>query len=543
MLDRVRAFRPQLSVETLLLLCCAFFILICNEMFWQQALQGREWTQPATWLFASAVAVGLMALHFIAFALVLNRWVVKPVMILLLMVTGMATYYMQRYGVFFDSTMVRNVLATDVKESRELMSLAVLPHLLVYGVLPSLLVWRVDLKLTNRGQAIKRRIVIILAALLVAVGAILLVFQDFSALMRNHREMRHLITPGNYIVGLIKVLKADTVKAAGPRLALGKDARLAPAWRQHDKPTLLVVVVGETARAANWGLSGYARQTTPELAALGVLNFSRVESCGTNTEVSVPCLFSPFGRRNYDEDKIRQHESLLNVLDHAGLKVLWRDNQSGCKGVCTGLETEWLDSAKHPKLCDGERCLDEILIDGLDERIRKEKGSLVVVLHQLGNHGPSYYRRYPADMRRFTPTCDTSDLGKCSREAIVNSYDNALLYTDHFLAKTIKQLQAQTSHNAAMLYVSDHGESLGEKGIFLHGLPYAIAPSEQTHVPMVMWASNGFAANRGMDVDCLKRKADEPLSHDYVFSSILGMLQVETKLYEREFDFTASCRK
>ncbi|GAB3264444.1 phosphoethanolamine transferase [Chitinimonas naiadis] len=539
---RLRAWRPEMTVERLTLLVTAFFTLFCNGLFWQAALAGRDWSQPKNWLFALAIWIALTAIHFAAFSLFANRWTVKPLLSVLLVVTAFATYYMQRYHVFYDTSMVRNVLKTDVKEAKELMTPGILPHLFLFAVLPLVVLWRSRLQLRSWKRALLLRIVWIGVAVAVAVGATLLVFQDFSALMRNQREIRHLITPGNYVVSLIRVLAADTA-AAGPRKPVGKDAKLAASWAQRDKPAVLVIVVGETARAANWGLNGYARQTTPELAAMDVVNFSQVNSCGTNTEVSVPCMFSPFGRRDYNEKNIRQHESLLHVLDHAGLKVLWRDNQSGCKGVCDGLETQQVDSAKDPKLCDGERCLDEILLGGLADRLKSEKGSLVVVLHQLGNHGPAYFKRYPDAQRRFTPECTTSELGKCTRQEVVNAYDNALLYTDHFLAQTIKLLQAQTSHDAAMIYVSDHGESLGENGIFLHGLPYAIAPREQTTVPMVMWASQSYANSFGLDMNCVKQRSKQEISHDYLFSTVLGLLQVNTQVYDKNYDFAAACRR
>ena len=178
----------------------------------------------------------------------------------------------------------------------------------------------------------------------------------------------------------------------------------------------------------------------------------------------------------------------------------------------------------------------------MDGVIQKAKnGNLFVVLHQLGSHGPAYFSRYPVQMRKFTPTCDTSDLSKCTKEQIVNTYDNTVLYTDHFLAKTIDFLKHQSNYDTAMLYMSDHGESLGENGIFLHGLPYSIAPKEQTQIPMVLWMSKGFSNSFSINNECLKQKADNPVSHDNLFHSLLGMLQIESKYYEKEFDITSDC--
>ena len=286
-----------------------------------------------------------------------------------------------------------------------------------------------------------------------------------------------------------------------------------------------------------------ARASSPELARRAVINFPEVTSCGTNTEVSVPCMFSLQGRRHYDEAAIGSSESLLDTLRHAGLRVVWNDNQSGCKGVCAGVESMRPDPAALPQLCDGERCLDEALLESSRSLLRDAAGNLVLVLHQLGNHGPAYFRRYPDAFRRFTPTCDDEDLSKCSREQIANSYDNALLYTDHVLARSIDLLQELAPrYDTALLYVSDHGESLGENGLYLHGLPYSIAPAEQTRVPMVMWISSGFAARTRLDPACLRTQADRPAAHDNLFHTVLGLLDVRTAVRDDTLDLTATCR-
>jgi lipid A ethanolaminephosphotransferase len=302
-------------------------------------------------------------------------------------------------------------------------------------------------------------------------------------------------------------------------------------------------VVGETVRAQNWGLDGYSRQTTPELARLAPINFRQVQACGSSTEVSLPCMFSPWGRGQYDRDRIESSQSLLHVLDHAGVATLWRDNQTGCKGVCEGLPFESFEHARVPGPCTEEGCLDEVLLDGLDAKLQASRGDTVIVLHQLGNHGPAYFRRYPERLRRFTPACETDDLSRCTQQEIVNAYDNAVLYTDEFLARTIGWLSRQHDHDAALLYVSDHGESLGEHGLYLHGVPYAIAPQAQLHVPMVAWLSPAFASARGIDVGCMRTRGEAPASQDSLFHSVLGLMQVRTPEYRQSLDLFSSCER
>ncbi len=535
--------RPLLSTEALLVVVALFFALACNRPFWRGALDGRGWNELATWRFLLAVGLALVALHVFLLALVAGRRWVKPLLALLIVGTGFATYYMQTFTVFLDPSMLRNVLHTDPAEARELLTADLATHLLLYAGLPLLLLWRVRVAARRWPPALLWRAGTLAAALLLLVGAVLLVFQDLSALMRTHRELRYLITPANYLYSLADVAVGERRDATAPRQPVGTDAKLAARWQQRTRPVTFVLVVGETARAENWGLDGYARQTTPELAALPVLNFTQARSCGTNTETSVPCMFSAIGRRDYDEARIRGSESLLHVVHRAGFDVRWIDNQSGCKGVCDGLPSQVIDASVDAALCADGRCLDEALVSALASALNGPPRNRLVVLHMLGNHGPAYYKRYPPPFRRWAPTCDTEELRRCSRDEIVNAYDNAIAYTDHVLARLIGLLNARAADtDAGLLYVSDHGESLGEKGLFLHGVPYAIAPDQQTHVPMILWLSPGYGRDFGIDTACLARRATQPVSHDNLFHSVLGLLDIETAVRAPDWDLSAGCR-
>lgn len=534
--SRLKEWRPEISTEALILIASTFFALVCNNLFWRSAIA----TNPSSVLFAVSLFALLVSVHAILFSLLIWRWNAKVVLTALFITTAFATHYMNSYNVYLDADMLRNVLATDHKESRELMTPALLLPLIGYGLLPTLLLWRVRLRERSWTRTLSWRVAFLLAVIVAGGAGTMLSFQNISVLMRNHREVRYLATPVNYIIALKQNLASSSPMQKQPKLPLGTDAKALPR-AAGSKPRLLVLVVGETVRAQNWGLNGYARQTTPELAQTGVINFPDMHSCGTSTEVSLPCMFSPFGRHDYDEKKIRAHQSLLHVLEHAGIATLWRDNQSGCKGVCEGLDIQRLDDATTTGLCADGRCMDEILLENLAAQVRTKPGDRVVVLHQLGNHGPSYFQRYPAQFRRFAPTCDTADLGKCSREDIVNSYDNAIRYTDHFLTRTIAALRGLDDYDTAMIYLSDHGESLGEKGLYLHGVPYAIAPEEQTRVPMVMWFSPGFAADRGLDMSCVRQRAAQRTDQDNLFPSVLGLMQVQTSVYDPTRDLFAPC--
>ena len=528
-----------MSQERLAVLVAVYLSLTANHTFFRVvgdlgAFSGAQGAGLGASLF-----VAITALNTTLLLVVMNRWTAKPMLTLLLVVTAAAAYFMGQYTVYLDADMIRNILHTDSKESGELLTTAVVPWVLLFGAIPSLMVSRITLRKRSIGRAFLLRCTAVGISLTIAAGALAAAYQPLSSLMRNHRDVRYLITPGNYLVSLGSALQGEGDKL--PKVPVGMKARVV--GRPADaKPRLLVLLIGETVRAQNWGLNGYARQTTPQLAAVaGLVNFADTTACGSATEVSLPCMFSPYGTRHYDAGRIKHSESLLHVLEHAGIKTLWRDNQTGCKGVCSGLAFESFEHARIPGTCNSAGCPDAAMLDGLADAAARHTGDMVIVLHQLGNHGPAYFKRYPRRLARFSPACQSTELSRCSREEIANAYDNAVLATDDFVASTIRLLSGMTSRDTALLYVSDHGESLGENGLFLHGIPYAIAPRTQTRVPMVLWLSNGFAGSRNIDRTCLQRAARHPASHDNLFHSVLGLMQVEAAERDAHLDLFGQC--
>jgi lipid A ethanolaminephosphotransferase len=537
--------RPALRVETLVLLVVTFLIATANGAWWQAVLSGRSWTSPATWGFVAACFIALVAVHFAVLATFAHHWIVKPLLTVIVVTAVGAAYYMRTFAVFLDPSMIQNVLRTDTREARDMVNGAMVAWIALGSALPVAFIWWVRVARTTLVRALFVRAGTVLAALIVAVLAVLTMSRDITSFMRTQREARYLINPGNFLYGLgVNSLRrvADT---GATREVVGGDAKV-----MHvavvSGPRVLLLVVGETARAANFSLLGYSRETNPELAKLDVIAFSQVTSCGTSTEVSLPCMFSQVGRADYDERRIRHSEGLLDVLARAGYTVKWIDNQSGCKGVCSGrsIEVSQLDATSTPDLCDGKECFDGILVRALDRELQSIRGDTVLVMHMMGNHGPAYFKRYPPEFRRFTPDCATAQLRDCTREEVVNAYDNAILYTDHVLAQFVASLARSAERiDSAMLYVSDHGESLGEKGLYLHGIPYAIAPSEQTHVPMVLWLSPHLTQSGDVSAGCVRDRADQQYSHDNLFHSVLGLLNVRTVAYLPERDIFEGCRR
>lgn len=533
----------SLRTEWVTLLASLYLLIGFNVFLWQHLEQVVPAGLTGLWLSLAFAVMMLFAFNLIL-TLLAFRYVLKPVLILLFMSGAGVAYFMNQYGVLIDSGMFRNIAETNVAEVRDLLSFKFFAYILLLGVLPSVLLWKAPIAYRAWHRELPGKLVVS-ASCVVALGAVALVnYQGLSSLLRNHHELRLMLTPSNIVGASFSYVSERVGTAARPFQAYGEDARRDAAWQRHERKSLTVLVVGESARAENFGVLGYARNTTPKLAQeQGLLAFTDVHSCGTETAVSVPCMFSGMGRKDYDARVAKNREGLLDILQRAGLAVQWRDNQSGCKGTCDRVQFIDVSNLKDPALCGDGECHDEILLQGLGELIDNLDKDTVLVLHQMGSHGPEYYKRYPAGAEPFTPVCRSNALDQCSQDEIVNAYDDTLAYTDSFLAKLIDTLRGhQDKVDTAMIYLSDHGESLGEYNLYLHGTPYMMAPEQQKHVPLLTWFSDSYQQDFGLDTGCLARLSDAPLSQDNLFHSMLGLLQVRTEVYQRSLDMFASCR-
>lgn len=536
------AFRWKVSPEILAFALSIYFSFFLNDVLWDDLLKTQSGSATARWAFFWAVYIAVTTIQFLIINLLFWGAVSRWLAIGLVAVTVVASYYAQAYGVHFDTTMIRNVAVTNSSEATELLTGSLALHFLMYGLLPIIGIFNLKMKSNSLTRSFLKKLFLTILSLAIAAGALLAQFKNFSAAMRNHKEIRHVVLPTSFLFSTAKVIIQATGEASAPRIPIGEDAVHSPGVGK--KSELMVIVVGETVRAANWGLSGYERNTTPLLSLENkdnLFNFPYATSCGTNTETSVPCLFSVQGKHNYDEKLIKSSESLLHLVNKVGFGITWVDNQSGCKGVCAGLE--FVDAKKSigSSFCKDGNCYDEILLEKLEWAISHNAGNQVIVLHQLGNHGPAYYARYPKEFESYQPACHTSDLSACTQQEIVNAYDNSIQYTDSVLNKTINLLKKYPKKSASLIYMSDHGESLGENGIYLHGLPYSIAPKQQTQVPFFVWVSDTYKLNHPGLTNCLADQVKTPAAHDNVFHTVLAMLDIKTRLYEKNYDLTAKC--
>lgn len=535
--------RPYPAV--LSLMASAFMVVAFNASFWQAFMNATGGISLGNIPLYAATFIILVLFFNAVITLLTFRPIIKPLLTLLFCVTSVVAYFMDQYGTAIDAVMIQNVLETNTLEAVELISWRMVLFFMLFGVLPSALVWRTQLDFPSIKRNLSGKFMIVSISLVVMIGLLLIFYKSYASTFRGHRELRFFLTPLNYIQATNSYIKRkfSHTLAVAP---LGTDASRGVLWKEQKRKTVTVIVLGETARAMNFSLNGYGRNTNPELSRQeGLINFTNVQSCGTATAVSVPCVFSALGRANYSESAAKSQEGLLDVLSHAGFGVLWRNNNSGCKGTCDRVEYENFSKpvAGEP-LCNTEECYDEYLLKGLPERIRSSQKDMVIVLHQKGSHGPSYWKRYPDAFKRFGPVCETNELQKCSSEAIVNAYDNTILYTDHFISKVIDLLRKSGKEDGvdtSFIYFSDHGESLGEKGMYLHGAPYMISPDEQRHVPFMIWLSDSFRSRFRIDATCLAARRDQSFSHDNVFHSVLGMLNVDTATYNPALDIFQAC--
>ncbi|WP_151776445.1 phosphoethanolamine transferase [Acinetobacter nosocomialis] len=494
--------------------------------------------------FLAATVVIVVATYYAALQILNWKWTAKIFAILLVFIGGFSSYFVNTLGVIISPDQIQNIAQTDVAEATDLLSLRFGLWTIFFVILPIFLITQVKLKSEKILPLLLKTVLSIALAFAVVGGLLFAYYVDFAAIFREHRDLKGMISPQNTISSVMSYYRKKAPKKNLPLVKYGEDAHQIQ-QTQKDLPKLMVLVVGETARAESFSLNGYAKNTNPELSKQDILNFSQVSSCGTATAVSVPCMFSGMPRADYDEQLASHREGLLDIAKRAGYQVTWIDNNSGCKGACDRVEQYQIPEDLKQKWCKDGECLDGILIDSLKQYLssipKDDKRPRLVVLHQMGSHGPAYYKRAPEGYQPFKPTCDTNAIQGCSPAELLNSYDNTIVYTDHVLSQMINTLKEVSNYQTGLWYLSDHGESTGEHGMYLHGSPYSIAPSQQTHIPMIMWFSDGWKQHNLAQVNCLNQQTKQKLSQDNLFPSLLSLLDVQTQVINPQLDMLHSC--
>ena len=533
------------STQTRLnLLLAIYFATVFNY-----ALYAKIWQiQEHVWAnFLFTVPLFIFLACWLVFTLLALPFVHKIIVPLLLVISASVSYNSIFLDVYFNRDMLTNVMQTTVSESSRLMTVPFIAWIVCLGVVPAVLYCRTKIIYRTWWRECLVRIGAGCLSILGVLAIAAIFYQDYASVGRNNPTLKDLIVPSNFIgagISKYKHWKRDNL----PYQTLDtqvKQIKTTPNRR------VFVMIVGETTRAMNWGLNGYARQTTPLLAKRGdsVINFHHVSSCNTFTAGSVPCMFSHMTRTEFNTTRAEKQDNILDMMQRAGIKIVWLNNNSSCKGVCKN--TPYIDVTKmnSPEFCKHGECLDNAMLPELDKvlnQIDQSNQDTLIVLHTIGSHGPTYYERYTPEYRQFTPTCDTNEINRCSNQELVNTYDNTILYVDQFINTVIARLEQHESWESAVMFASDHGESLGEKGVYLHSTPYEIAPKEQTSIPMIMWFSPTWLQNEKTNAGCLRQNAQaQTYSHDNVFSTLFSAMNLDktqSQTYRADLDILAACR-
>jgi len=467
-----------------------------------------------TLLCAIVALFGLNALLFYLFAAI-SVGFFKAFLIVSSLGNAIAFYFVQTYNVILDRSMMGNVFNTRYSEASAYYDPKIFLYIFLLGILPAYLVYKIKLR------PVARKFLIISGIVSLFISVVLLYLNSFTWLWldKNAKYLGGLSMPWSYSINALRYQLKKHKKA--------KKAKLLPLGKfLDDKKMVVLLVIGESARADHFWLYGYNKPTNPKLSKRDVLALDPAFSTTTYTTASVASILA------YDGSTSNEYEPLPNYLHRMGAYVEWRTKNWGAPNLKVD---HFYQVCALKKRCQGEGCdYDESLLVDLDKSIfQTKKNKILIVLHTAGSHGPTYYQKYPPSFEHFKPVCKTVDLKQCTKEELFNAYDNTIYYTDHFLAQAIDKLKKL--HIPSMLiYISDHGESLGEYNLYLHGTPYAIAPEYQKNIPFIVWESSEFLKERGWKRPYIKKEKQYGQYH--IFHTILDALSVESSVYKQEWD-------
>jgi len=521
--------------QTRLIIITAIFLMLFGNFSFFDNITNIYPLNIKNSLFLASLFVTFCCGIILLMSLACFKYTIKPVLIMVLIASASAAYFMDTYNVIISDEMVENIIQTNVAEVADLMTIKFAVYFILLGLIPAIFIYRQKIQFLSLKKEIISRLKLFSLTFAIMIGVILVFGSYYTSFFREHKVLRYYSNPSYFVYSVGSYISQQFKENIGPIKKIGLDARIIPS---NDRRKIVILVVGESARADRFSLNGYKKETNPLLKKENIINFSNFSSCGTSTAYSVPCMFSMYTRSDFDMTKGNSHENVLDVLSRAGVNVIWLDNNSSSKGVAKRVTAIDYKSKKTNPECDIE-CRDVGMLANLPKYIKDHpKGDFMIVLHQMGNHGPAYYKRYPANFEKFKPVCKTNQIEKCTDEKINNTYDNVILYTDYFLSRAIGMLKTYNGNfDTSLIYMSDHGESLGESGLYLHGLPYFIAPAEQTRIPALMWFNDGFASNK-LNINALKLKTGKEYSHDILFHTLLGIFNVSTDIYMKELDVT-----
>lgn len=510
----------RFSNHFLFALVALFWTVCCNFYFFSLIAPN-----VSLWVFLG-IALVLFCLFALALELLCFSYWSKPILLGLLAIAGGFAYSINSLKVGVTPDMIHSIINANPRELSETLNVSFLSYLFWIFLVPSVVILCLRVKKLSLKKALFTRIIFVLGYLFVLFVLWFGVGKEIIFLFKQNRTLYYVINPISPIRSYFQYF-SDQEKNTLHFEQIGLDAQL----KKSLKPKVIVFVIGESARSANFSLNGYLRETNPLLSLeTNLVSLKDFSSCGVITAISVPCMMTNYTHQTYTKRYLSEfRENLLDVTERVGIKTYYLGNNGGgCIGsICVRLPK---DQVKFYN--DGH--LDGVMLKDLHQVLQNAQGNTFVVLHQMGSHGQNYFQRYSKEFAHFHPICETSEIQNCSLESLRNTYDNSILYTDYFLSQAIQELKSvQNRFEVALWYVSDHGESLGENGMYMHGgLPYFLAPETQTHIPSILWFGKDF---QGMYA-ILKAKENQKFNHDYVFHTLLRLWGIQTSEYDSKLD-------
>lgn len=460
-------------------------------------------------LLIVSLMILMLVLNAFVFYLIfyLSRYVGKFLLVLFFIINAIAVYFVNTYSVIIDESMIGNVLNTKYEEASSFFSVKLIIYIVLFGVLPSIYI----IKAKIITIPLKKFLKTISLTLLFIITLVIINASNVLWIDKNSKTLGGLAMPWSYTVNISLFYTHQFKKNQ-------KEILLPNATIKDNKKSVVVLVIGESARSQNFSLYGYKKDTNPLLSKIPNVSHFEANSCATYTTAGVKGILD---YKSTDE----LYEILPNYLYRNNVDVIWRTSNWGEPPV------HIKDYQKKEDLmrdCKGDGCnYDELLLTGLKEQIlASKKNKILIVLHTSASHGPTYSKKYPPQFETFKPVCNSVELGKCSQTELINAYDNTIVYTDYLLSKVIEDLKQLKEFNSTMIFVSDHGESLGENNLYMHGLPLSIAPKEQYEIPFIVWLSDGSR----------QLKPNKTVSQYHVFHSVLNFLGVQSPIYDEKMN-------
>ena len=495
-------FSCIVSIGTLLLYNIPFFQFVINN--------SNESTVGVVWLIVSLVVI-MLAVNFMMtyLAMFCMRMVGRIVLAILSLINATAVYFIQTYNVIISATTIENVFNTRYSEASGFFSWSLWLFILVFGLLPALfcLLQPVVIgKVKKLGIYCGCSLAVILVVGLLNINQTLFISQ-------HDTELGGLLQPWSYIANTYRVISFSQDEQA-------EEIKLPDGRITDDEKAVVVLVIGESARKANFQLYGYQRDTNPLLSKRQDLKIYQANSCATYTTAGTKALLEP---KDCDE----LYELLPNYAFRTGVDVSWRTSNWGEPPI--HIKEYLTDKELAEQYPDVDSDYEGILFAGLRQRIESSpKNKVLIILHTSTSHGPQYANKYPKAFEVYKPVAKNVEEGEKHVDMLVNAYDNTIRYTDFLLDSLINTLCSMTDWKSAMIFISDHGESLGENKMFMHGLPMKLAPKEQYEIPFLVWTSENFRA--------YKSNLPAVLEQHYIFHSVLNLLSIQSPAYNEDYD-------